>query len=97
MKQRRKAGERRFPVLLIAGLLLLFWGTANAGIYRCEGPTGITFSDRPCNGSGEETRLDKPRDRAEAPTQRETAPAPTPRSALEQQRWERQLGGEQAE
>jgi hypothetical protein len=84
-------------VLFVAGLLLLFWVTSNAGVYRCEGPKGTTFSDRPCNESTEETRLDAPQDRSGNATPDGAAPVPTPRSALEQKRWERQFLGEQAD
>jgi hypothetical protein len=41
--------------VLFAALLA---GSAQAGIYRCEGPSGTAFQDEPCEGSGEAVTLE---------------------------------------
>lgn len=45
--------------LLLALPLLVFAASANAQVYKCEGPNGVTYSDAPCK-SGKQTVTEIP-------------------------------------
>ncbi len=52
MKERRAGRETGWRRVLAAGLVLLFVLPASAAkAYRCDGPDGVRFQDRPCAGA----------------------------------------------